>query len=92
MGASLFWGAVSAASLLISAVLGVARRWDPKALGRVLGFVAGALLVMLVVAMIPEAHRHAGRWAGLAAVLGSRWRPGWLSRPHRFSVLPSGLV
>jgi ZIP family zinc transporter len=38
MRASLFWGAVSSASLLIGAVLGVTRRWDPKALGLVLGF------------------------------------------------------
>jgi zinc transporter ZupT len=70
----------------------VARRWDPKALGRVLGFGAGALLVMLVGAMIPEAQRHAGRWAGLAAVLGFAVASGWLSRPDRFFVLPSRLV
>jgi ZIP family zinc transporter len=34
------------------------------------GFAAGALLVMLVGAMIPEAQKHARRAAGLAAVLG----------------------
>jgi ZIP family zinc transporter len=34
------------------------------------GFAAGALLVMLIDAMIPEAARRAGRVAGLATVLG----------------------
>jgi ZIP family zinc transporter len=34
------------------------------------GFAAGALLVMLVDSMIPEAARKAGRWAGLVTVLG----------------------
>ena len=44
MGASLFWGAISASSLLIGAVLGVMRPWNAKALGLVLGFGAGALI------------------------------------------------
>src|SRR6476661_4742260 len=44
MGASLFWGAISASSLLIGAVLGVVRPWNAKALGLVLGFGAGALI------------------------------------------------
>ena len=34
------------------------------------GFAAGALLVMLIDAMIPEATRRAGDVAGLATVLG----------------------
>ena len=34
------------------------------------GFAAGALLVMLVDSMIPEARENAGRVAGLASVLG----------------------
>jgi ZIP family zinc transporter len=34
------------------------------------GFAAGALLVMLIDSMIPDAHRDAGRWAGLVTVLG----------------------
>ncbi|WP_314503647.1 hypothetical protein [uncultured Microbacterium sp.] len=38
--------------------------------GGIDGFAAGALLVMLVSAMIPEATRKAGNIAGLAAVLG----------------------
>ena len=34
------------------------------------GFAAGALLVMLIDSMIPEARRGAGRVAGLATTLG----------------------
>jgi ZIP family zinc transporter len=34
------------------------------------GFAAGALLVMLVDSMIPEAHDKVKDWAGLATVLG----------------------
>jgi ZIP family zinc transporter len=38
--------------------------------GAVNGFAAGALLVMLIDSMIPEARETSGRVAGLAAVLG----------------------
>jgi ZIP family zinc transporter len=38
--------------------------------GGINGFAAGALLVMLVGSMIPEAQQKAGEKAGLAAVLG----------------------
>ena len=41
---------------------------DPQA--AINGFAAGALLVMLVDSMIPEAARKAGRTAGLVTVLG----------------------
>ncbi len=34
------------------------------------GFAAGALLVMLVDSMIPDAARDTGRWAGMITVLG----------------------
>ncbi|HET7444795.1 MAG TPA: hypothetical protein VFJ57_09075 [Solirubrobacterales bacterium] len=34
------------------------------------GFAAGALLVMLIDSMIPDATRDAGRWAGLVTALG----------------------
>lgn len=48
----------------ISAVVG------DRLTGAVDGFAAGALLVMLVSAMIPEAKDKAGNLAGLVAVLG----------------------
>lgn len=38
--------------------------------GAIDGFAAGALLVMLVSSMIPEASRKTGKAAGLFAVLG----------------------
>jgi ZIP family zinc transporter len=62
MGASLFWGSVSAASLLIGAVLGVARRWDPKALGLVLGFGAGALISGISFQLAASGFEAAGPW------------------------------
>jgi ZIP family zinc transporter len=141
MGAALGWGAVAAASLVIGALLGLARTWSaqliglgtgdtvsvgllvaifvsnlPEAIGSssdmlaagrprafilrlwlgvaaictvstaagfaiadatggelkaaINGFAAGALLVMLVDSMIPEATAKVGRRAGLATVLG----------------------
>jgi zinc transporter, ZIP family len=42
----------------------------PRWQGGIDGFAAGALLVMLVGSMIPEATEKAKEWAGLAAVLG----------------------
>jgi ZIP family zinc transporter len=43
---------------------------DDRLTGAIDGFAAGALLVMLVSAMIPEAKKKAGDTAGLVAVLG----------------------
>ena len=45
-----------------------AAKGDPQA--AIDGFAAGALLVMLIDSMIPDARKDAGRWAGLATVLG----------------------
>jgi zinc transporter, ZIP family len=41
---ALGWGAVAASSLLIGALLGLARPWPARAIGLVLGFGAGALI------------------------------------------------
>jgi ZIP family zinc transporter len=49
---------------------GVADSASGELLGGVNGFAAGALLVMLVDSMIPEAARQAGRPAGLVTTLG----------------------
>ena len=70
MGASLFWGAVSASSLLIGAVLGVTRTWNPRALGLVLGFGAGALISGIAFQLARHGFEAAGPWpltVGLAA-------------------------
>lgn len=65
------WGVVAAAcalSTLLGYVIADLAGGDLKA--GIDGFAAGALLVMLVDSMIPEAKEKAGDLAGLAAVLG----------------------
>ncbi|WP_243073952.1 ZIP family metal transporter [Microbacterium sp. SS28] len=65
------WSAVAVVCAL--ATLGgyaVSSVVDPRLTGAIDGFAAGALLVMLVSAMIPEAKEKAGNTAGLVAVLG----------------------
>ncbi len=44
MGAALGWGGLAAASLVIGALLGLARRWPERVVGLVLAFGAGALI------------------------------------------------
>lgn len=41
---ALGWGALAASSLLVGALIGLARTWPGKAIGLVLGFGAGALI------------------------------------------------
>jgi ZIP family zinc transporter len=44
MGAALGWGALAASSLVVGALLGLARQWPDRAVGLVLAFGAGALI------------------------------------------------
>jgi zinc transporter, ZIP family len=44
MGAALGWGALAASSLIVGAVLGLARSWPDRVIGVVLAFGAGALI------------------------------------------------
>jgi ZIP family zinc transporter len=44
MGAALGWGVVAASSLVIGALLGLAREWPDRLIGLVLAFGAGALI------------------------------------------------
>ena len=44
MGSALVWGALAASSLVIGALLGLARKWPDKWVGLVLAFGAGALV------------------------------------------------
>ena len=44
MGSALLWGAVAASSLVIGALLGLARQWPDQVVGLVLAFGAGALV------------------------------------------------
>jgi ZIP family zinc transporter len=65
------WLAVGLACTLATVVgYGVAGLVGPSVRSVVDGFAAGALLVMLVDSMVPEARQKAGDWAGLATVLG----------------------
>jgi ZIP family zinc transporter len=61
-----------AAICALSTVLGylVADAVSGNAKAAIDGFAAGALLVMLIDSMIPDAHKDAGRGAGLVTVLG----------------------
>jgi ZIP family zinc transporter len=44
LGAAVGWGALAASSLILGALLGLARRWPEQAVGFVLAFGAGALI------------------------------------------------
>src|SRR6187200_694212 len=70
MWAALGWGALAASSLLIGAVLGVARRWHQGLIGVVLGFGAGALISSISFELAAEGFAKGGALplaTGLAA-------------------------
>ena len=65
------WAAVAAVCTLASgAGFAIADSASSELVGVVDGFAAGALLVMLVDSMIPEAAEQSGRVAGLVTTLG----------------------
>ncbi len=65
------WYGVVAVSIVAAAVgFAIADSTSGNARAAINGFAAGALLVMLIDSMIPEATRNAGRTAGLVTVLG----------------------
>ena len=65
MGAALGWGALTASSLVIGAFLGLARQWDPRLVGHVLAFGAGALISAVSFDLAEEGAR-----VGSPAALG----------------------
>lgn len=67
MWAALGWGGLAASSLVIGAVLGIARRWPRALIGVVLGFGAGALISSVSFELVQEGYLKGG---GLALVLG----------------------
>jgi len=70
VGAAVGWGALAASSLVIGALLGLARRWPGRVIGLVLGFGAGALISAVSFELVEEGARVGHRWAlalGLAA-------------------------
>ena len=54
MGSALLWGALAASSLLIGALLGVARTWPRRLVGLVLAFGAGALIASVAFELAEE--------------------------------------
>jgi zinc transporter, ZIP family len=67
----LLWGAVAAICVLASgAGYAIADAASGELRAGIDGFAAGALLIMLIDSMIPEATRDSGRIAGLVTTLG----------------------
>ena len=70
MSAALGWGALAASSLVIGALLGIARRWPDVLIGLVLAFGAGALISAVRFDLLEEGVQVGGNaavGAGLAA-------------------------
>jgi zinc transporter, ZIP family len=60
MGAAIGWGALAASSLVIGALIGLARPWPKQPVGLVLGFGAGALISAVSFELFGEGVRLAG--------------------------------
>ena len=67
MGAALGWGALAASSLVIGALIGLARPWPRQLVGLVLGFGAGALISAVSFELFAEGVQLAG---GLPVAVG----------------------
>jgi zinc transporter, ZIP family len=64
---ALGWGAVAASSLVIGALVGLARRWPERLVGLVLGFGAGALISAVTFELAEDGVAIGG---GLSVALG----------------------
>ena len=72
MGAALGWGAVAASSLVIGALLGLARRWPDRQVGLVLAFGAGALISAVSFELVQDGFDVAGPgWVALGLAAGA---------------------
>lgn len=60
MWEALLWGALAASSLVIGALLALARKWSPLVVGAVLGFGAGALIASISFELAEEGLRVGG--------------------------------
>ena len=79
MTAALLWGAIAASSLVLGALLGLARQWHDGLIGIVLGFGAGALISSISFELTEEGLKLGGR---------CRWHWG-LRREHWRSSSPT---
>ncbi len=107
MWEALGWGALAASSLLIGAVLGVARRWPRRSIGVVLGFGAGALISSISFELAEEGFTAGGPLPlalglaagaivfhladGLVERLGSRLGAGSAGLPLALGALLDGV-
>ncbi len=72
MGSALAWGALAASSLVIGALLGLARQWPDKAVGIVLAFGAGALVSSVSFELAEEgAEIGGGASVGIGLAIGA---------------------
>ena len=60
MAAALGWGALAASSLVVGALIGLARPWPREAIGLVLGFGAGALISAVSFELAEQGVKLAG--------------------------------
>ena len=67
MGAALGWGALAASSLVLGALIGLARPWPQRLVGLVLGFGAGALVSAVSFELAQEGVEIGG---GVAVAVG----------------------
>lgn len=67
MAEALAWGALAASSLVVGALIGLARPWPQQAVGLVLGFGAGALISAVSFELAEEGVEIAG---GLPVAIG----------------------
>ena len=72
MGAALGWGTFAASSLVLGALLGIAREWPPRLVGLVLAFGAGALIAAVSFELAEEGVRIGGpRAVAIGLALGA---------------------
>src|SRR5258705_13803985 len=72
LSAAVGWGALAASSLVIGALLGLARPWPPRLIGLVLAFGAGALISAVSFDLAQEGAKVGGPgWLGLGLAAGA---------------------
>jgi ZIP family zinc transporter len=72
MGTALGWGTFAASSLVLGALLGIARKWPPRLVGLVLAFGAGALIAAVSFELAEEGVRIGGaRAVAVGLALGA---------------------
>jgi zinc transporter, ZIP family len=72
MAAAFGWGALAASSLVVGALLALARRWSDRSVGIVLAFGAGALISAVSFELAAEGAKEAGGgWVALGLGVGA---------------------